>query len=60
MQGTEKSRQRLWRKGPEWHDTGSMQVGMEFTQVTAVGFDRIDGEPTLYPEMAQISFGQRI
>jgi hypothetical protein len=56
----EKSRQRLWGKGPEWHDTDSMQVGMELTQVTAVGFDRIDGEPTLHPEVAQISLGQRI
>jgi hypothetical protein len=33
---------------------------MEFTQVTAVGFDRIDGETTLHPEMAQISLGQRM
>jgi hypothetical protein len=37
-----------------------MQVGVEFTQVAAVGFDRVDGETTLYPEMAQISFGQRV
>jgi hypothetical protein len=37
-----------------------MQVRVEFTQVAAVGFDRIDGETTLHPEMAQISLGQRV
>jgi hypothetical protein len=30
---------------------------MEFTQVAAVRFDRIDGETTFHPEMAQISLG---
>jgi hypothetical protein len=33
---------------------------MEFTQVAAVRFDRIDRETTLHPEMAQISLGQRV
>jgi hypothetical protein len=37
-----------------------MQVQVEFTQVAAVGFDRIDGETALHPEMAQISLGQRV
>jgi hypothetical protein len=33
---------------------------MEFTQVAAVRFDRIDGETTFHPEMAQISFDLRV
>jgi hypothetical protein len=33
---------------------------MEFTQVAAVGIDRIGGETTLHPKMTQISFSQRI
>jgi hypothetical protein len=60
MQGTEKSRQRFRRKRSKRYDTGSVQVQVEFTQVAAVGFDRIDGETALHPEMAQISLGQRV
>jgi hypothetical protein len=37
-----------------------MQVGVEFTQVAAVGFNRIDGKTTLHSEMGQISLSQRI
>jgi hypothetical protein len=60
MQGTEKSRQRFRRKGSKRYDTGSMQVRVEFTQVAAVGFERIDRETTFHPKMTQISLGQRV
>jgi hypothetical protein len=60
LQGTKKFRERLWPERLEWHNAFSLQVQVKFTQVTAVGFDRVDGETSLDTEMAEISLDQRV